>query len=161
MKIKFNFGLWDCVQFLLNCAIAMQVGAIAGKLVISMLKDTGAPPLVVVLTALLAIFGSVIITGKALFAFDKWIDKWIDNWFDSKKGRKYRIKILNTTRAWSIWLVDKSTEGGIYKSELDGHGVIGIGFFRIKHGESLYQINRQKNFTAYRFWRFSVEFGKR
>lgn len=157
MKIKFNFGLWDCVQFLLNCAIAMQVGAIAGKLVISMLKDTGAPPLVVVLTALLAIFGSVIITGNALFAFDKWIDKW----FHSKKGRKYRIKILNTTRAWSIWLVDKSTEGGIYKSELDGHGVIGIGFFRIKHGESLYQINRQKNFTAYRFWRFSVEFGKR
>lgn len=157
MKIKFNFGFWDCVRFLLSCAIAMQVGCISGAVVISMLRDTGAPPLVVVLTALLAVVGAVIITCKALFAFDKWIDKWID----SKKGRKYRLQILSIPRAWSIWLIDKSTEGGIFNSELDGHGVIGIGFFRIKHGDSLSQIYRHQHYTAYRFWRFSVELGKR
>lgn len=157
MKIKFNFGFWDCVHFLLNCTIAMQVGLISGSVVISMLRDTGAPPLVVVLTALLAIVGSLIITGKALSALDKWIDKWLD----SKKGSKYRLQILNIPRAWSIWIIDKSTKGGIFNSELDGHGVIGIGFFRIKHGDSLSQIYRHQHYTAYRFWRFSVEIGKR
>lgn len=157
MKVKFNFGFWGCVQFLFNCLISMQVGAITGKLVISMLRDTGAPPLVVLLTALLAMFASVVITVKALVQFDKWFDAWLD----SKRGRKYRLQILNIPRAWSIWLVDKSTEGGIFNSELDGHGVIGIGFFRIKHGGSLSHIYRHQKYTAFRFWRFSVEFGKR
>lgn len=105
MKIKFNFGLWDAVQFVLNCVISMQVGAMVGKVVVKMLQDSGAPPLVILLTALLALLGSVIITAKALFRFDAWLDSFVE----SKRGRKYRLQILSIPRAWSIWLIDKST----------------------------------------------------
>lgn len=157
MKIKFNFGFWGVVQFVLNCAISIQVGAYAGKLVIDLLRDTGAPPLAVLLTSLLVIFASVVLTAKALFKFDKWFDSWMD----SKRGRKYRLQFLNLPRAWSIWIVDKSTPNRVWLSDLEHHGVFGLGFFRIKHGDGIFQAYRNKRYTAYRFWRFSVELGKR
>lgn len=155
--MKSNRGFLYWVQFALSIIIAMQVGALAGKLVIDLLRDTGAPPLVVLLTSLLAIFASVVIASKALFRFDRWLDGWLE----SKRGRKYRIQILNFPRAWSIWLVDKSSANKVPLSQHDYHGVLGFGFFRIKHGDKLFNVYRRKWYTSFRFWRFSVEIGKR
>jgi hypothetical protein len=157
MKIKVNFGFWDVVQFLLNCAISMQTGALVGKMVVRSLEGSGAPPMVTLLTSLLAILATVIITAKALFSFDAWINSFVE----SKRGRKYRIQILNIPQAWSIWLVDKSTTNKSAFSEAEGYGVFGIGFFKHKYGDKLFNVCRRTHFTAYRFWRFSVEIGKR
>lgn len=157
MKIKVSFGFWDVVQFILNCAISMQTGALVGKMVVRSLEGSGAPPLVTLLTSLLAILATVIITAKALFSFDAWINSFVE----SKRGRKYRLQFLNLPRAWSIWIMDKSTPNRVLLSDLEHHGVFGLGFFRIKHGDGLFQTYRNKRYTAYRFWRFSVELGKR
>lgn len=157
MKVKFNFGFWAVVQFVFSLIIAMQVGALVGRIVIDTLRDSGAPPLAILLTSLLAIFASVVLTAKALFRFDSWFDAWLD----SKRGRKYRIQILNIPRGFSIWLIDKSAENSIRSSELKYHGVLGFGFFRIKHWNRLLQVYRNQKYTAFRFWRFSVEIGKR
>lgn len=155
MKRSRGFFYW--FNFAINIIIAMQVGVHAGLLVIDFLKDTGAPPLVVCLTATLAVFASVVIASKALFR----LDAWFDGWLESKRGRKYRIQILNIPRAWSIWLVDKNSEKSHWSSELGCHGVFGVGFFKIKHYDGLIHIVRFSWLNAYRFWRFSVEFGKR
>lgn len=155
MKRSRGFFYW--FNFAINIIIAMQVGVHAGLLVIDLLKDAGAPPLVVCLTATLAVFASVVIASKALFRFDTWLDGWLA----SKRGRKYRIQILNIPRAWSIWLTDMNSPNRVALSEVKGHGIIGFGFFRIKHGDSLFQAYRSKHFKAYRFWRFSIEMGKR
>lgn len=155
MKRSRGFFYW--INFALLIIIAMQVGAWAGSLVIDLLRDTGAPPLFVSLVAMLAIFASVVITAKSLFRFDTWFDAWLE----SKRGRKYRIQILNIPRAWSIWLVDKSSESHNPTGCLNHHGVFGFGFFKIKHYDGIIHIARCSWFNAYRFWRFSVEFGKR
>lgn len=157
MKIKFNFGFWDVVQFVFSLFIAMQVGALVGRIVIDTLLDSGAPPLAILITAILAIFASVVMTDKALFR----IDKWFDAWLESKRGRKYRLQFLNLPRAWSIWIMDKSTPNRVLLSDLEHHGVFGLGFYRIEPGDGLFRAYRNKRYTSYRFWRFSVEFGKR
>lgn len=155
-----KLSIWSVLRVIPMFFAAAWAAAIAGAYVLESLKPLATSPVSAVLVLgcmLLSLVTTVVIVFMALYRLDGLATRIAD----SLEGKKYSIQILNIPRACSIWLIDKSTEGGIYNCELDGHGVIGIGFFRIKPGESLSQIYRHQHYTAYRFWRFSVELGKR
>lgn len=155
MKVKFNFGFWDFVNFLISCIIAMQVGVISGRSVIYMLEGSGAPALAILLTALFAIFASVVLTCKSLFMFDKWLDKWLDKFLD---GKKWRFKYLNVGHGRSIWLVDLNSFHG---SSILGYRGIGIGFYTDGDVcERLTYHHKRRTYVTNRFWRFGLEWTK-